>query len=490
MKKDRHLEKNRSQENSVAHGNDGSKLKQQLTGAFKMRSTIFNFSGSAQFLTVRCRLVRKGILAEDVPGRRGDVDPTAFDVIADEMRVSWSASSGNSPFVQREVSRENRLSVVTDQDQLPDHLKKFGKDSSEDEVARNLDPNNWKASTSTSTVVYKKEFKAPRNPSSRRIVYLLAFLGQQASSETERDLSLVCRLTIIDDSKLIVEPALNPEGYRLESKFGDYDAQVEICDTEFEEPSTAYRSPITSIAEMETFILPRENITKTTICLTIVEAEKFPFEGLSFEYEIELPKTAKLLSGSTKGQTHRSFRDQNGLHLFSSIVEVGLECEDSDEWPLIMFRAESYDGWGRRITAGFGSAHLPVTPGSHKLNLEMWRPLEANDKSYSLKELFIGSHSNIDYFAMMKQGGVSQFRLETTSSGLLHLETNVVVQSRRLMARDQLYQLKYGAKMANIGLRSEFYQKIVRILFEFEEARSKILLVRALRNKNSITKNS
>uniref|UniRef100_A0A8R1EP04 Uncharacterized protein n=1 Tax=Caenorhabditis japonica TaxID=281687 RepID=A0A8R1EP04_CAEJA len=113
---------------------------------------------------------------------------------------------------------------------------------------------------------------------------------------------------------------------------------------------------------------------------------------------------------------------------------------------------------------------------SSKINL--WRPVSHN----ALYEMFIGQAVDVDYFAMMQKNSDPRQRVgvDGQPSGVVEIETFCISQSKQYMASELLYQLKYGSKMADIGLRSDFYQRILKVLMEFEEARSKLIMARAL----------
>ena len=80
--------------------------------------------------------------------------------------------------------------------------------------------------------------------------------------------------------------------------------------------------------------------------------------------------------------------------------------------------------------------------------------------------MFVGQAIDIDYFGTPQvmqvrstdkisnkyfQTSMERMGRDGQPSGIVCIETTCIAQSRHFMARDILYQLKYGSKMADMG---------------------------------------
>ncbi|VDN26585.1 unnamed protein product [Cylicostephanus goldi] len=113
--------------------------------------------------------------------------------------------------------------------------------------------------------------------------------------------------------------------------------------------------------------------------------------------------------------------------------------------------------------------------------VEFWRPIKAGDKISELREFYIGQAVDIDFFNWKEEGVISRAGLTTQSSGTLHISITNIVQRRDYMTRETLNQMKYGAMFGRMGMRSDLYWRIMKVLMEFEEAKRQLLNVRGTR---------
>lgn len=95
--------------------------------------------------------------------------------------------------------------------------------------------------------------------------------------------------------------------------------------------------------------------------------------------------------------------------------------------PRITLQSFRLDAFGRRILGGYGFIHIPMTPGFHRLEVPLWRPLgntEMELKSFLLGETPSLLHGETIYESAWRD----RCRLLTTSSGKVTIEFFVVTR--------------------------------------------------------------
>jgi len=48
-------------------------------------------------------------------------------------------------------------------------------------------------------------------------------------------------------------------------------------------------------------------------------------------------------------------------------------------WPKLLVDVRRQDKFGRRDIAGYGTCHIPTSPGTHLINIPIWRPAGAQN---------------------------------------------------------------------------------------------------------------
>ncbi|CAB3401967.1 unnamed protein product [Caenorhabditis bovis] len=238
----------------------------------------------------------------------------------------------------------------------------------------------------------------------------------------------------------------------------------------------------TSIPEAENFAVAPDGFIHTAVNVTLLDGDEFLFDdGLIIDYKLRLPQGVRLVTDNRMGRTRKFSADENHRLHFGEHIELVFEHSSAiNEHPLLMLRIFTIDYWGRQHIAGYGSLFISMQPGTHHTTVFCWRPTSKN----SLYEYFVGQAIDVDYFGIQENSTLSRVGVDSQSSGQINIAYSCVSQCRQFMANDVLYQLKYGTKMAQMGLRSDFYQRIIKVLMEFEEARAKLLQARALAAKS------
>lgn len=452
-------------------------------------SSTFGFAGSLDRLSIRVQLFQKGIQSLDFD-RFGQENTNVIDEKPtksrlDDVTFKWKQKVGQSQNSTR------RIFTLHEDDEFPDYLQGF---KPEEKVGKVEDEKGYEYPIND-FVVMRRKSTATRSVVKKHYLFIFARLGPM-DIEDSSAVELLARITVTDSNRLTVEPAIDEDEIPLETRFGDFTVKIKIDDVEkgaedemtLEENvgrSRRGRSSVSSIPESETFMAARDGLVESVVIVNIAKGIDFLFEdGLTIDYKLRLPAGVKLKSENPTGRSSRFSAETPAEPInFGYFLEFVFEAKSLDSSPLLMLRFMAVDYWGRQYIAGYGSTYVSLSPGRSASKVHLWRPISHN----ALYEMFVGQAIDIDYFEST-QTSMERVGREGQPSGVVCIETNCIAQSRHFMARDILYQLKYGSKMADMGLRSDFYQRIIKVLMEFEEARSKLIMARAL-NKKRMLKN-
>ena len=171
-------------------------------------------------------------------------------------------------------------------------------------------------------------------------------------------------------------------------------------------------------------------------------------EGVSCRWKIEFDKAWQHLEGDLVGQTQYSY-SRSGLAeetplnhpLDLHFAESGLHVHwfysywhflRFQGWgaPRISLQCFRMDSYGRRAVAGYGFVHLPLVPGHHLIDIQLWRP--AGSPEEELEYFFAGNApSLIGSEPMYESAWKDRCRLRTATAGTVHLELFVCSRNMR-----------------------------------------------------------
>ncbi|ULT99147.1 hypothetical protein L3Y34_000471 [Caenorhabditis briggsae] len=445
-----------------------------------INSSTFGFAGPLENLCLRVQLFQKGIQSLDFDKfgqENAQIDEKPTKNRLDDVKFGWNDKIGHFE------NSNSRIFTLHGNEEFPEFLSGYQPEKPAEikEIDLKERPGNdymmWRDTPATRAEI-KKQF-----------LYIFARLGPM-DIEDPSAVELLTRITVTDLNRITVEPAINQDEILLETKFGDYIVKIKIDDKNqgredqlVEETlgrSRKGRTSVSSIPESETFMAARDGLMESVVNVSLEKGLDFLFdEGLTIDYKLQIPSGISLKSKNPSGRSQRFSAEESGEIInFGFILEFIFESRTLDSSPLLMLRIMAVDYWGRQYIAGYGSMYISLEPGRSNSEIHLWRPISHN----SLYEMFVGQAIDINYFGTLRNS-LEKVGQEGQPSGIVCVQTNCIAQSRHFMARDILYQLKYGSKMADMGLRSDFYQRIIKVLMEFEEARSKLVLARALNKK-------
>jgi len=129
----------------------------------------------------------------------------------------------------------------------------------------------------------------------------------------------------------------------------------------------------------------------------------------------------QLLDGATGGRTHES-TGASAL-VFNHPMEVHYHCSTLRSPPKMTFEVLETHGDGSELS-GVGFCHVPVTAGTHAVEVALWRPYAS--AGARLRAAFLGGYPQL-------KGGMnaaalcsSREKLATETIGSLHITLNIV----------------------------------------------------------------
>jgi hypothetical protein len=88
------------------------------------------------------------------------------------------------------------------------------------------------------------------------------------------------------------------------------------------------------------------------------------------------------------------------------------------------------DFYGRRILAGYGFVHFPMTPGVHNVEVALWRP--SGDPEQELGSFILGQTPALtSHEPLYESAWRDRCRMVTVSAGKIYLEVFVMTRNSK-----------------------------------------------------------
>lgn len=86
------------------------------------------------------------------------------------------------------------------------------------------------------------------------------------------------------------------------------------------------------------------------------------------------------------------------------------------------------DWHGRRLMSGYGFAHLPTTPGPHRIEVSLWRPVGSNQQE--MEAHLLGSvPALVSHQPIYEAAWRERCRLVTISAGKVFIDLFVMTRN-------------------------------------------------------------
>jgi len=148
-------------------------------------------------------------------------------------------------------------------------------------------------------------------------------------------------------------------------------------------------------------------------------------------WKVEHGKAWEHLGGELMGQTQISYceaRDAEYLP-FNHPIDLHFAEAGIQGWgaPRIAMQCYRMDWHGRRLLSGYGFAHLPTTPGLHRIEVCMWRPTGSPEQE--MDAFLLGrTPALVSHEPIYESAWKDRSRLVTVPSGKIFLDLFVVTR--------------------------------------------------------------
>ncbi|KAK9843285.1 hypothetical protein WJX74_009813 [Apatococcus lobatus] len=83
------------------------------------------------------------------------------------------------------------------------------------------------------------------------------------------------------------------------------------------------------------------------------------------------------LQGAEHGLTQLARGGRKQELVWNFPLELAYRSTNAHGWPQLIVSVYGFDGWGRDVIRGYGSAYLPTFSGRHKVKMHLFRPQSA-----------------------------------------------------------------------------------------------------------------
>lgn len=144
----------------------------------------------------------------------------------------------------------------------------------------------------------------------------------------------------------------------------------------------------------------------------------------------------RLVSGQEMGQTQTdSSTDDSNICVWSHPIDTYFEFTAIQGWPKLSFQVWEHDDLGRSYLGGYGFCALPMSPGHHRLDVNIWRPV--GNKAEELTAKFIGGSPLLKDQELV-HSPKDRFKIKSESVGQVHVDINLI------LGRTSSFQIAFG----------------------------------------------
>lgn len=164
-------------------------------------------------------------------------------------------------------------------------------------------------------------------------------------------------------------------------------------------------------------------------CNGQIESGLFPFhDNLYCTFGFVYGQDWQVIAGIQEGasQITRKSAVSNGRCTWNFPIEITFKSTNPFGWPQIYLQVYGLDGLGREVVRGYGARHLPISPGNHSIDVDMFVPVPSSVlKRFS--GYILGTRAEfIDPKFVTSPTGRSVTRVE--SQGTIRLQISIVTK--------------------------------------------------------------
>ena len=123
-------------------------------------------------------------------------------------------------------------------------------------------------------------------------------------------------------------------------------------------------------------------------------------------------------------QTHTSYTDEEGHHVFGHPFEYHFACRGAVGWPKLTLKVWRLDGTSKEDSIAYGVVNLPNECGFFDLEVPTWRPMSTfAEESYNF---YLGGPPKLVNSNSVVKNPEQRKYLTTMSSGTIHIQCEVI----------------------------------------------------------------
>ncbi|CAG7734872.1 unnamed protein product [Allacma fusca] len=155
----------------------------------------------------------------------------------------------------------------------------------------------------------------------------------------------------------------------------------------------------------------------------IQSGRNFGNTGVLCKWSVEAGSSWKKLAGAKGGQTQVDTPLEEHLAQWCHPIDIHYATKGLQGWPKLIIEVRRQDQYGRSDLAGYGTCHIPPSPGTHVVDIPTWRP--TGSVKDEVVRYFIGGAPELTESDFVVNSP-ERYRLRTIPSGIVTAEINVV----------------------------------------------------------------
>ena len=149
--------------------------------------------------------------------------------------------------------------------------------------------------------------------------------------------------------------------------------------------------------------------------------------GASCKWRLDHGKHWGVLEGSVDGHTQTSYGPEGGAAVWNHPLDVHYQTASLQGWPRLVVQIQQLDRLGRVSVVAHGFAHVPCTPGAHRVVLPCWRATGTQEEE--LRAFFLDEYPVLlDEDLVFHKAPAQRHRLVTVPSGTVTVEVSVLLR--------------------------------------------------------------
>ncbi|XP_041363478.1 B9 domain-containing protein 1-like [Gigantopelta aegis] len=170
-----------------------------------------------------------------------------------------------------------------------------------------------------------------------------------------------------------------------------------------------------------------------------IETAEFPeFDDIFLKYSFVQGLDWMITSGIENGMTQisKKSRDQKQIFVYNFPLDITFKSTNPYGWPQLVIQAFGLDVFGNEVIRGYGTCHVPIVPGRHKLCLPMFVPESASLLQMFLSWIMSRRPEFIDPCVVAQGEGRDVTRVR--SQGFVEVTFNILTKDLKKLGYDVL----------------------------------------------------